>query len=389
MKRATWLLPLMFLLPIPRRSVSPEVLTFDLPQRGQYTGVVEDRDEPLSGVRVASGHLQGAAGSFTLVQSGDEKWVTLRTGGKVFEVAYDRRGRVSSVQEHASRPARCGDSAVPRPPIVSSSPPSTTAPCSTVCQEAADAVLPDAAASELLCETETRRLPVVIEAMIGYSNQARNAVGDVRMRTLIAAALHDTNVAFRRSQVAARIVRAKTSRGECVGTFSYDENATDHRLETYLRQLFLEDGTVDDVLTQRNRCKADVVLMIAESSTDDISGLACRMTRISRRHWPYAYAVVKRDGLPSHLFTHELSHIMGAGHHADGACRKGACSYANAWPINAELETVVGDNDLLAATLYVSNPDVRYNVIGPVTGSDTADNARTLRVSAPTVASFR
>jgi hypothetical protein len=230
--------------------------------------------------------------------------------------------------------------------------------------------------------------------LVAYSQQVKAAVGTEEMKVRIGRAIKETNIAFKNSGVPARLVLATWPFGsKCWYALSYDETTTNYTVHTYLNQLL--DST-DPALgiplrRKRNRCRADVVVLIVKK-VDDYSGVACRMLRLSPAHAPHAYAVVRLDSMTlDYVFTHELGHIMGGGHYEEADCRIGMCSYSSASSFahgGTTYSSMMASDVTLPATLYFSGPDIYYSGT-TVTGSDQADNARTLRISARTVSQFR
>jgi hypothetical protein len=139
----------------------------------------------------------------------------------------------------------------------------------------------------------------------------------------------------------------------------------------------------------RDTHKADMVCLIVEEA--DAGGRAFEMSSLDPSFEKYAFGVVHRasaDG--NYAFTHELGHIMGASHDLNnggpGLCNN---SYGVRWTHNTtQYKSMMAYRPGLKS-LYFTNPNVKFKGNGPITSDGTADNARTIRITAPTVSNFR
>ena len=154
----------------------------------------------------------------------------------------------------------------------------------------------------------------------------------------------------------------------------------------------LGTGAGAQVRTLRDQCHADVAVMVLGRGDD--AGKACIMEHLSAAFAPYAYAVVVASSASgNYTFAHEIGHIMGAGHddRNDGNWL-GMCSDSRGWHFRDRRNKSRMWRTIMAyppgtRALNFSDPAIRF--IGGPTGTATDNNARTLRMSAGTVATFR
>ncbi|MCX6356125.1 MAG: M12 family metallo-peptidase [Candidatus Aureabacteria bacterium] len=159
----------------------------------------------------------------------------------------------------------------------------------------------------------------------------------------------------------------------------------------------LQGGWIDDVHALRDTYKADLVSMFVWSM--DVAGIGYLMDSVSSAFEAYAYSVVKLGGTDTnYAFAHELGHNMGCQHdRANVYGSHGAYPYSYGYqePSGA-FHTIMaysyGCPGSCPVIAHFSNPAVYYD--GRPTGvdylaPDAADNARTLNMTASTVANFR
>jgi len=381
----------------PAQPVAQQQLTFNLPNHASYVGMVERTGQPVAGSHSWSGPLATGDGRFTLVEYENQRFVRIHMASKVLEVA----GTGAALREiNSDTVPECGV----RPP---SAPVISSAVLGDPCAGVANAVAPDAGRSNALCKTGGANLVNLaglgpqIDALVVYTPTARGSVGgDVSMRGLILLAVDETNQAFARSNVNAtlRIAMQPPPAGinaqprPCIGAIGYTDSGV---VFTDLAELILGSGTGAQVRALRDRCNADVAVMIVGNG--DFGGQACIMEHLSAAFAPYAYAVVLASSASgNYAFAHEIGHLMGAGHddRHDGNWL-GMCSYSKGWHFRDHIG--LGHKSIMAyrpgfKSLNYSDPSVRYDIGGDVTGAwgaNGASNARTLRISADTVSRFR
>lgn len=352
-----------------------------------YTGIVESRDQPMEGFSAVSGRLDGVTGEFAIIQSAGRRALTIRLPETLIDVRYGPHGAPVVSRTPTTGNLECGtgrDQAALSAGV-------STACADSVCADVKAAVDADPSVDPAACERDPHPSPRLITAAIAFTDQARLAVTEAEMLEVIAFAVDSTTRAFARSRIPLRFVVARDSQGRrCVRHVQYDETVDgDATMAKYLTQLLMPTHPkLGAVHSLRHECKADVGFLIVENFTD-ASGRACVMTRLSRRFEPYAMAVVGRSYMKTHhILTHELGHLMGAGHYNDYKCLEGLCSFSNAHAFAPGRETVMGDDTSRTAVLNFSDPEIRFGVTGPYTGIASTENARTLRITARTVSNF-
>jgi len=227
----------------------------------------------------------------------------------------------------------------------------------------------------------------IITILIVYTQTAREMNGGTAaIEAAINLEVTMTNDAYANSQVAQRLSLVHTAE------VSYTESS-----HGYYDLANLQGGWIDNVYSLRDTYKADLVSMFVWSL--DVGGIGYLMDSVSPAFEAYAYSVVKLGGTDTnYAFAHELGHNMGCQHD-----RANVYGPQGAYPYSYGYLDPAGDfHTIMAYWLgypwrcpvipHFSNPAVSYS--GKPTGvdymaPDSADNARTLNMTASTVANFR
>lgn len=370
-------------------------LTFNLTEKVSLVGVVDRVDAPAPGVKSWSGSLEGTPGNFTLVNYNDQQFLDIHAGDRFYEVRPARGKRFQVMDVDATSLPECAT-------------PAATGAHST--RSVISAGVPD------VCDADPPGIPVVIDTLVGYTKAARIAAGgESAIEGLILLNVDETNQAFQRSNIRARLrlamesprVATAPSRPRspdpeeprlCMKEISYRETGV---IATDLDKLTRVLNQDTDVRTVREACHADVVVLIVEDG-GGYGGIAHVMTSLSSAFASKAFGVVvRRSSSGNYAFTHEIAHMMGAGHDV-GNGGPAMCAYSSGLRFDygrARYKSMMayrcpgttpncGNKGI--KTLNFSDPNILYNGDGPPTGdAATANNARTLRISAETVSRFR
>ncbi len=260
-----------------------------------------------------------------------------------------------------------------------------------------------------------------IDLLILFTTSARDSSGSqFSMNQAIINAVNNTNQTYRNSGVNA-VVRL-------AGTAMVQYNETGDSGDDLGNLKSSGEGTGTDIATLREQFGADVVGLVTGSL--DACGRAFIMENVSINHEAKAYFVVQEGNcLGSNLsFAHEIGHIQGARHDrfvdgTDGSPYNYNHGFVNppanwtatetSWGPNQwrtvmayndacdcadETNPCPADDDRLTAgpsctrLMWWSSPNNTWtggNVMGIASGSNAANNVRTLNNTASTVAAFR
>jgi hypothetical protein len=215
------------------------------------------------------------------------------------------------------------------------------------------------------------------DVLLLYTASARDRVGGTaQMQALAAQVISDTNTAFSRSGVLARV--------RPVGVFELNfVEAAQMTADLPALKASPEAQLLRDVV------RADLVQLLV-SSPDQAS---CGVAYLLSVHTPDfdAYSIADVSCAAQYTPTHELAHNMGA-HHAPEDGASGALfpySYAYKDPERG-FRTIMAypcAGVTCDRILNFSNPTVDHN--GGATGTSLQDNARTINEAASYVANFR
>lgn len=248
-----------------------------------------------------------------------------------------------------------------------------------------------AAAAPPTCTTDPA---TEIDVLVVFTPRTRVAAGGLAgIQGTILLAIQETNDAYTNSGVNQRV------RLVHMQEVNYVESGNSTTDKNRLRNP--TDGIMDEVHALRNTFAADVVALFVEPLQN--CGEAFIMNPVSNAFEKFGFAVVRRTCATGNFsFGHELGHIMGARHDWDHdgtnnspfPFNHGFIRTNPSTTTTAPWRTIMGVPPTNPATVRIqfwSNPNVNFNgdPTGVATGSEPANNARTLNTTAPTVANFR
>ncbi|MGC1479741.1 MAG: M12 family metallo-peptidase [Chthoniobacterales bacterium] len=237
----------------------------------------------------------------------------------------------------------------------------------------------------------------VQDVLIYYNDQARVVLGgapgnpadDGDIRAKIADAVAATNVAYANSNV------PMTLRAVLVTPIDYPY-PTGENLQRALDEIrATTDGKIDGVHATREAVQADIVSLWIENS---VGGGKANLNFPANVGFKNAFNVIRAQN-PTDTFVHEIGHNHGCRH-----LRSGYTGTPIAWSTDsfAHLLTVPSGRSYVTAVasvsdrsrtgadsriLYFSAPELTY--FGSPTGTNVANNAATVRQTAPLLAAFR
>ena len=230
--------------------------------------------------------------------------------------------------------------------------------------------------------------PVVHDLLVVYTPATRSTRPMATLESLIVAAVEAANASYRQSAVNVTL--------SLVG-LQLSDLAEGPRLVDTLHTLSCDA----ECMEMRDSLGADIVLLVTENEGEEWCGYAYIMDSNSTRFAPFAYAVVRSNCLSGRAMTHEIGHVQGVAHDRETGGSPGAFPYAHGYRRCAEDGTAFYDimayrckNTPSAALTTFASPDIFYH--GHPTGisyeldpAHSADAARTLNETGPTVARFR
>ncbi|MCC7124391.1 MAG: hypothetical protein IT178_06055 [Acidobacteria bacterium] len=343
--------------PISWQALAADYLHIDLFDGRSLVADAVDRRMSADGVVIWQGRIGGdALSQVTLVRVGAVLQGSIRSGADTFSIEPDARGG------HSLRQVVTPAMGVELPPLVPS-PDQLGAP------RAADA-MPDKGP---------------IEVLVAYTWLAREAAGgsDAALQARIELGVAETNAAYANSGVTQRIRLVGT---ELVGYAESGDLGADLQAITGVA-----DGEMDIIHARRAALGADLVSLVVGGTDGFACGVAWLMQNVSTAFAPLAFSAVAYPCIsPNYTFGHELGHNMGSAHAPDDA------NFTPAYPFSfgykdpsRRFRTMMAYDCLTPCprVLHFSNPEVSYE--GSTTGTvDGHDNARSMNLTAATVASF-
>ena len=227
----------------------------------------------------------------------------------------------------------------------------------------------------------------VLDLLVVYTAAARSGAGDTNgMIALIDAAVAEANLAFENSQVNARLQLVRSAEIDYTESGSISEDLDQLEDDS-------EDGPLYNVRQLRGQSRADLVCLITET-TGGPYGLANQMREVEVDFGEKAFSVIQREFAVAYLsLAHEIGHNLGCQHDRTTSPFGGAFDFSHALRFEVDgtlYHTVMAYQPGLPVP-YFSNPDVSFlgiptGIAAPATNS--ADNARTINLSAATAARF-
>lgn len=351
-------------------------------------GRVEEGDQ----LRALSGLLEQPKGSFTLTYRDGKPSLNVHVGDRMYEV----------------RPSDSGETLI----VTEIDLTKISMECQTDGSPHAAAARRDYHLASLqsggagsACSVRPDGAPVTIEVMVLYTKAARiGAAGRAAIVGSIDNNIEETNTTFVRSNIAARakLAEAPIPREEevprrpglpqkplmvdCIFEVDYAESGLPTDLSNLMGRF---DGALDEVHAARDYCKADIVTLIVETAVG--GGMtAPPSTALRASDEKNAFTVVKRTSASgNYIFTHEIGHILGAGH--DDGKGDGMCDDSHGWHFTSAgtLRKSMMAYSPGEKSLNFSDPAIPYDGVGPPTGHVTANNARAVRIRKQLVSRYR
>lgn len=227
----------------------------------------------------------------------------------------------------------------------------------------------------------------VIDLMVVYTAKSRtNAGGVAGIEGRIVNAVTKANQAYINSKIPMQLNLVKMAETSYVesGSMSTDKN----RLQNPA------DGYMDEFHAMRDQVGADQVVLI--NANADVCGVATLMTTVSPEFASAAFAAVHDDSVYNCLgsnqtLAHELGHNQGNMHD------QASSSYPGAYPDSYGYRVCGVFRDIMSYSCqgevrisYFSSSDPTLTYAGqPIGVAGSADTARSMAATAPTVAAFR
>ena len=270
------------------------------------------------------------------------------------------------------------------------------------------------AAAALLFAPFVTQAAVTIDIMFAYDRSAARWLaaneisGDelarrtvAKMNAVLPATHLDDYVSF-------RLVGVKASAAEAIGEMDYE------RLDNAVVSVAnIPDGAATgawrDIQVARDAFKADIVIVLIDAGEPDVGyyidgvswSLGKTMLPDLSRFAPYAYSVCNVRVVDStYIVTHEVGHVMGAGHSDILGDEPGPQLYPYSSAYNfvdgngKRFHTIMGYSEILSADtgyeLYPAFSSAEFTTLdGGALGDASHDNTRTLRETCGIVSRFR
>lgn len=235
--------------------------------------------------------------------------------------------------------------------------------------------------------------PIVQDLLVVYTPASVATAGSVAtLESKILSAISAANAAYVNSAINLRLNLVGMS--QIAYTETGDMSTTLSRLRT------VGDGHMDTVHGLRDSLGADLVALISNES--NYCGIAYVMTSVSSSFASSAFSVTTQSCFSNQTLAHEIGHNQGNSHdRANGGSSAYAYSFGYrtcdniAYTNGQSFRTVMGYSCSGTPRVnYFSNPQVFYNgapmgVAYETNSSTAADNARSMRNTAATIAAFR
>lgn len=228
-------------------------------------------------------------------------------------------------------------------------------------------------------EDQTIDLLVVYTPALASSYGGHDGV-----EALVQSSLISSNQAFSNSGVSLKL--------RLVGLQAVEYVEDAHEMGVDIAHLGNRDGVMDEVLDWREDTGADLVYLFRSDNREiDHIGIAHQLNNV-RGTPSRGFGVASGQYVLGDLvLQHEIGHNLGAAHDPDNTDGPGLFSYSYGHrfgPSNAPdyFRSIMAYSPGFEVN-YFSSPDVIFEDLA--TGTDGADNARTLRQSAPLVAAYR
>ena len=296
---------------------------------------------------------------------------TVETGGRSFEIVYVG-GATHAVRE--LDPNKIPDKYEPEDFAPNSSE-GTTGGGDTTSTSSASAT----------SASDTVTTGQVIDLLAAYTPQARTNAGGVSgIESRILNAVTKTNQAYLNSQVNMML--------NIVGMVEINYVETGDMTDALPRLQGTTDGYMDNIHALRDQYGADQVTLISADS--NYCGYASVMTTVDTGFAPYAFSVVHDDSVynclgSNNTLAHELGHNQGNVHNIENTSIAGAAADAYGYRVCGVFRDIMAYSCSGETRIpYFSNPNVYWNS-QPTGILGSANTARSMNATAPTVASFR
>lgn len=227
----------------------------------------------------------------------------------------------------------------------------------------------------------------VIDLMVVYTTQSRvNAGGVAGIEGRIVNAVTKANQAYINSKIPMQLNLVKMVETNYVesGSMSTDKNRLQYKV----------DGYMDEIHPIRDQVGADQVVLI--NANTDVCGVASVMTTVSTSFAVAAFSAVHDDSVYDCLGTnntlaHELGHNQGNMHDQASSTSPGAYPDSYGYRVCGVFRDIMAYSCQGEVRIpYFSSSDPTLTYAGqPIGVAGSADTARSMAATAPTVAAFR